>query len=133
IAVYAWQETVGHLHDRHSAAQSRINATHLQTDVAAADDEQRGRHFFYLESACRIHQPGALEVHTLQLDWQGARGQDGVLELYAGRRAVAEGFHAQVPRVLEGGSPVDNLNTGALAHANDALGKLICDTTLPCA
>src|SRR4029434_4342214 len=113
------------------AAQSCIYAAHFQTDVAAAYHQQRGRHFLYLQRCGRVHQPGALEVHALQRDRAGAGGQYSVLELDAGRCTVAERLYAQISRVLECGSTVDDLHTRALAHTHDALRELIRHPPLP--
>ena len=51
IAVGAGQQARGHLDDRDLAAQGRVDAAELESDVAAADDEQGFRHVGQVERA----------------------------------------------------------------------------------
>ena len=55
IAVHAGQEPVGHLDERHVAAQGRVHRAQLEADVAAPDDEELGGDLGELERARRVH------------------------------------------------------------------------------
>ena len=55
IAVDAGQEPVGHLHERHVAAQGRVHRAQLEADIAAPDDEELGGHLGELERTRRVH------------------------------------------------------------------------------
>src|SRR5262249_48635638 len=99
--------------------------------VSAAYDQQGRRYFLDFESAGRVHQPRALEIHALESYRAGAGSENGVLELDAGGSAVAERLHAQVARVFKRGPSVEDLHAGALAHGDDALGELVVYPALP--
>jgi monoamine oxidase len=62
IAVRAGQETVGHLDERHLAAERRVDLPQLESDVAAADDQQTLRNVGHLERRRRVHDALALHV-----------------------------------------------------------------------
>jgi hypothetical protein len=61
IAIGARQQAAGHLDNGHFAAERGVDGAELETDVAAADDEQRLRNVRQVETAGRIHHARAVE------------------------------------------------------------------------
>ena len=68
---------------RDLAAQRGVDVAHLQADVAAADDEQPGRHVLQLQRAGRVHDARRGQVERRRLRGHRAGGDDAVLEAVA--------------------------------------------------
>ena len=64
IAIGAGQQPVGHFDDRDLRAERRVDRAQLETDVAAADDQQRLRNLRQVERAGRVH-------HAIAVDRRG--------------------------------------------------------------
>ena len=64
IAVGAGQQAGHHFDASHFAAERGVNRSQFQSDVAAADDEQRFRNVGQIECAGRIHQARAVELEA---------------------------------------------------------------------
>ena len=61
-------------------AERRVDAAQLETDVAAADHQQRLRHVLEIERAGRVHDARAVEAEHRHLRGLRADGDDGVTE-----------------------------------------------------
>ena len=55
VAIGAGKEPVRHFDDRDAAAKRGVNRAELESDVTAADDQQRFRDVGQVERAGRIH------------------------------------------------------------------------------
>src|SRR5439155_276788 len=98
VAVHAGQEAVGHLDERHLAAERGVDLAELETDVASADDEEALGQIGELERPRRVHHAVARQRGTGQRAGRRARRDDGVLEADL-LRLVA--LHAERAGVLE--------------------------------
>ena len=80
VAVGAGQQARRHLDDGHRAAERRVDGSELETDVAAADDEQRLRHVGQIERAGRIHHARIVDLAASAASpassrWRGSRAR----------------------------------------------------------
>ena len=81
IAIGAGQQAIGHLDHGHFRAERRVHRAELQTDIAAADDEQTIRHVRQLERRCRIEHLRAVDRHVRHRRRPRSGGDDDVVGL----------------------------------------------------
>src|SRR5262249_52261362 len=105
-----------HLDDRDLAAKRRVHAAQLETDVAAADDEQRLWNRGQIERSRRVPHARTLERERRNLDWARPGCQHRVLEPHVLLAAVLE-RHTQVVRI-------DDLGHAPKVHDLAVLGQL---------
>src|SRR5436190_22038783 len=77
------------LDDGYLGAEAVPDRAKLQADVAAADDNQVGRHLIEGQRLGRTHDAGAIEGQGREPDRLAARGEDDVFRTQAGRRLLA--------------------------------------------
>src|SRR6185312_17231416 len=130
IRVAARHELRCQLDDTHAAANGIVDASHLEPDDAAADDEQPARELGQLQRIGRVHDARILG-QARQPYRLGASRDDALLEANALRAAVAH--HLEHVRAHEAPRPLDHFDLALLRERAQAPGQPLDDRALPAA
>src|SRR6185436_9830046 len=128
IAIRTGEQSRRHLDDGDLAAEGGVDGAELETDVAAANHQQRLRHIRQLETRRRVHHPRAVEREGGDLRRMRAGGEYQMLELELGVTRGASDLERL--RTGDRGAALNELHLPQLGDAADAGGEFIDDALL---
>ena len=128
VGVGARHELVEQLDDGHFAAERVVDAGHLETDDAAANDEQLLRDVGEIERIGRIHHALVVPREAGQLHRLRARRDDRLLEAHELLAILA--LDLDLVRRDEPASAGDHVDLALLGHAGETTGQLLDDLVL---
>ncbi len=128
VGIATGHELRGQFHHTHTAAHSVVHARHLQTDDAAADDQQAAAKLRKLERIARVHdarigrQPGKTNRFRACRD-------DALIE--ADALGAAASHHFDDVRADETTDTLHDLDLALLRQQAQSAGQLVDDRLLP--